>query len=89
VAVKRKAKKTSTLSAESMAFREEMRAKNSAGSTSAILDGILQSIRSEGKRSAIERELTQSYESLTDAEVAEERQWGEFARRGFLAEEPC
>jgi len=64
-----------------------MRAKNSAGSTSALLDGILQSIRTEGKRSAIERELTQTYESLTDAEIAEERHWGEFARRGFLAEE--
>lgn len=75
------------LSAESLAFREEMRAKNSAGSTSAILDGILQSVRAEGKRSAMEMRLVEYYDSLTDADVAGIRQWGEFARRGLLGRE--
>jgi hypothetical protein len=84
---KRKSKKSFTLSIESVAFLEEMRMKNSAESTSAILEEILQAIRRQEKRSSIERELTEYYDSLTEAEFAEERQWGEFARRGFLAEE--
>jgi hypothetical protein len=79
----RKAKKSFTLSIESVSFLEEMRKKNSAESVSAILEEILQSVRREEKRATLDRELTEYYDSLSDEEVAEQRQWGEFARRAF------
>jgi len=83
----RKAKKSFTLSVESVAFLEEMRQKSSAESSSAILEEILQAVRREEKRAATDRAITDYYNSLSDEEVAEERQWGEFARRGFAVEE--
>jgi len=83
----RKAKKSFTLSVESVGFLEEMRKKNSAESTSAILEEILQAVRLEKKRASIERAMTDYYDSLSDAEVAEEKQWGEFARRAFPPED--
>jgi hypothetical protein len=83
----RKAKKSFTLSVESVAFLEEMRQKSSAESTSAILEEILQAVRREEKRVATDRAMAEYYDSLSDEEVAEERQWGEFARRAFAIEE--
>ena len=83
----RKAKKSFTLSVDSVAFLEEMRKKNSAASISAILEEILQAVRREEKRAAIDRAMTEYYNSLSDKEVAEERQWGEFARRAFRLSE--
>jgi Arc/MetJ-type ribon-helix-helix transcriptional regulator len=83
----RKAKKSFTLSVESVAFLEEMRQKGSAESISAVLEEILQAVRREEKRAATDRAMTEYYNSLTDEEVAEERQWGEFARRAFSIDE--
>jgi len=83
----RKSKKSFTISTESVAFLEEMRKKNSAESTSAILEEILQAVRRREKRSSIERQMTEYYDSLTDVEVAEEKLWGEFARRAAKSEE--
>jgi hypothetical protein len=81
----RKAKKSFMLSAESVAFLEEKRRKGNAESISAILEAILQAVRRQEKRAATDRAITEYYNSLSDEEVAEERQWGEFARRGFLS----
>jgi hypothetical protein len=83
----RKAKKSFTLSVESVAFLEEMRRKSNAESISGILEEILQAARREEKRAATDRAITEYYNSLSDEEVAEERQWGEFARRAFAIEE--
>ena len=83
----RKAKKSFTLSVESVAFLEEMRKRSSAQSASAILEEILQTVRREKKRASIERALTDYYDSLSDAEVEEEKRWGKFARRALSPEE--
>jgi antirestriction protein len=83
----RKAKKSFTLSVESVAFLEEMRQKSSTESTSAILEEILQAARREEKRIETDRAITEYYNSLSDEEAAEERQWGEFARRAFANDE--
>jgi len=83
----RKAKKSFSLSVESVAFLEEMRQKSSAESISAILEEILQAVSREEKRAATDRAMTEYYNSLSDEEVAEERQWGEFARRAVLHSE--
>ncbi len=82
----RKAKKSFTLSVESVAFLEELRKKNRAESISATLEDLLQAMQREEKRTSIEREMTAYYDSLTDEEVAEEKKWGEFARRSFPLE---
>jgi predicted CopG family antitoxin len=84
----RKAKKSFTLSIESVAYLEEVRKKNGAGSMSAILEEILRAAQREEKRAAIDRAMTEYDDSLTDEEVEEERQWGEFAMRGFPTEDP-
>jgi uncharacterized membrane-anchored protein YjiN (DUF445 family) len=83
----RKAKKSFTLSVESVAFLEEMQKKSSAESVSAILEEIIQAIRREEQRAATDRAMTDYYDSLSDEEVAEEKQWGEFARRALQTED--
>jgi hypothetical protein len=83
----RKVKKSFTLSSESVAYLEEVRKKNGADSMSAILEEILQAARREEKRAAIDRAMKEYYDSLTDEEVEEERQWGEFAQREFASRE--
>jgi len=83
----RKAKKSFTLSVESVAFPEEMRQKSSAESISAILEEILQAVRRDENRAATDRAISEYYRSLSDEEVAEQREWGEFALREFLSSE--
>jgi hypothetical protein len=83
----RKAKKSFTLSVESVAFLEEMQKRSSAESVSATLEEIIQAMRREEQRAATDLAMTAYYDSLSDEEVAEERQWGEFARRALLAED--
>ncbi len=83
----RKAKKSFTLSVESVAFLEEMQKRNSAESVSATLEEIIQAMRREEQRAETDRATKAYYESLSDEEVAEQREWGEFAFREFLATE--
>ena len=83
----RKAKKSFTLSIESVAYLEEVRKKSGAASMSAIVEEILQAARREEKRAATDRPMTEYYDSLTDEEVEEQRQWGEFAQRVFPRED--
>ena len=83
----RKAKKSFTLSIESVVFLEQMRKKNRAESVSAILEDILQKLRKREKLSAIERETAQYYDSLSDAQVAEQKRWAQFALEQFPHED--
>ncbi|HEX3685540.1 MAG TPA: hypothetical protein VHU83_23605 [Bryobacteraceae bacterium] len=79
----RKAKRSYTLSPESIDFLETLRKKQRATSISAVLEEILQYIRRDQERKAIEREIAKYYDSLSDEEVKEDAQWGEFAMREF------
>lgn len=83
----RKAKKSYTLSPESVAFLEAMRKKQRASSISAILEEILQEVRREHDRAAVERAVADYYGSLSTQEVAEHAEWGEFGFREFPNEE--
>jgi len=83
----RKAKKSYTLSPESVAFLDAMRKKQRASSISAILEEILQDVRREHDRAAIDRAVADYYGSLTTHEVAEQAEWGEFGLREFPNEE--
>ena len=79
----RKAKKSYTLSPESVAFLEAMRKKQRAASISAILEEILQGVRRQHDRAAVERAVTDYYGSLSAREIEDQAEWGEFALHEF------
>ena len=55
------------------------RRKRHAASDSTIPEAILQTLRSEQERASAERAVADFYSSLSDEEVSEHAQWGEFA----------
>jgi len=83
----RKAKKSYTLSPESVAFLEALRKRERAASISAILEEILQTVRRDHDRAAVDRAVADYYGSLSTDEVAEQVEWGELALREFPREE--
>jgi hypothetical protein len=82
-----KAKKSFTLSPETVAFLEQMRKLRQAESVSAILEEILQDVRREQERASVEQAVTNYYSSLSDDELEEHARWGEFALAQFPKEE--
>ena len=64
-----------------------MRKKQRAASISAILDGILQTVRREHELASIERAVAECYGSLSTEEVTDQVEWGEFALNEFSNEE--
>jgi len=81
-----KAKKSYTLSAESVTFLETLRKKRHAASASSVLDEILQALRKQARRASIDEAVTRYFSSLSAREEAEQQQWGELAARGFSHE---
>ena len=79
----RKAKKSFTLSPESVAFLDAMRKKRRARSTSSVLEEILRNVRDEQEKSAVEKTIADYYSSLTTEEAKEQARWGDFALREF------
>jgi len=77
----RKAKKSYTLSPESVEFLEAIRKKRQVPSVSAILEEILQNVRREHKRAFIERAVAEYYASLSDQDATEQAAWGGFAEQ--------
>ncbi len=77
----RKAKRSYTLSVESVTFLESLRKKQRARSTSSILDEIVQAFRRSQRKKALAREVSEYYSSLTPVEAEEEAAWGEFGLR--------
>ncbi len=82
----RKAKKSYTLSPESVAFLETLRKRRRAASISSVLEEILQAVRRQQERASIEKSVSAYYSSLSDQEVLEQAQWGEFALGEFPKE---
>ncbi|MBV9085621.1 MAG: hypothetical protein JOZ62_23350 [Acidobacteriaceae bacterium] len=83
----RKAKKSYTLSQETVAFLEKMRSKRRAQSVSSILEEILQGFRREHERASIQQAVTDYYSSLSDNELKEQAAWGDFALRQLPKQE--
>lgn len=82
----RKAKKSYTLSPESVAFLEALRKHRRAASISSVLEEILQAARRQAERAKIERSIDAYYSSLSDEQAAEHAEWGDFATSEFLRE---
>jgi len=83
-----KSKKSYTLSPETVAFLELMRQSQDADSVSAVLEEILQNARREHERAALGRKVSDYYSSLSDAEMKEQAEWGDFAMQQFPTAEP-
>jgi hypothetical protein len=79
----RKAKKSFTLSAESVEFLETMRKKRQALSVSSVLDEILLAVRRSQAKAGVERAVADYYAALSPEERQEQSDWGEFAEREF------
>jgi hypothetical protein len=84
---KRKERKSFTLSQESIALLNELRASRKGDrrrSASAILDDLLRRLKAERKRQAVEQAVTNYYDSRSEELRAEENLWGDFALAQFV-----
>ncbi len=87
----RKERKSFTLSRESIALLDELRASRqgaSRQSTSAVLDDLLRTFNTERRRRAVELAVAHYYDSLSEQARAEDNQWAEFALAQLGDEEP-
>jgi hypothetical protein len=75
----RKAKKSYTLSIESVTFLEDLRKSRRAGSVSAVLEQVLQTARLAQRRQSLEDTVSGYYSSISPEECKESAAWGEFA----------
>lgn len=85
-----KERKSFTLSPESVALLNELRiAPNGKRkrSVSAVLDSLLQRLRAERKRQAIERAIADYYDDRPEELHSEEEAWGDFSLLQLLAED--
>jgi hypothetical protein len=85
--VERKAKKSYTLSPESIAFLETIRKRRRASSISSVLEEILQAVRRQEERAKIAKSVDAYYSSLSEQQAAEHLEWGEFATGEFPREQ--
>jgi hypothetical protein len=83
--VNQKAKKSYSLSNDSVTFLEDLRKKHRARSVSAVLEDLVQNARRQEELRMYEAKTTEFYDSLTDAEREEERGWGELGLRALLS----
>jgi hypothetical protein len=74
-----KQRRTFTLSPASLAYLEQETRRRSAHSQSAVLDELLQEKKRERQMAALEAAIGAYYDGLSDAEVEEDKIWGEFA----------
>lgn len=82
----RKAKKSYTLSSESVMFLETMRKHRRAASVSSVLEEILQSVRRRQEQAKVEQSVASYYSSLSGREATELADWAEFALGEFPRE---
>jgi hypothetical protein len=82
----RKAKKSYTLSPESVSFLETMRKKRRAASVSSVLEDILQAVRRRQEQVRVEQSVSRYYSSLTSKDAEELAEWAKFAESEFPGE---
>jgi len=84
--VARKAKKTFTLSRESVNFIEAEKHKRGQHSASAVLEEIIHECRCKQDTTKIDAAISAYYDSVSDEERKEDKCWGEFAESQFPAD---
>ena len=83
-ATTRKLKCSFTLTPESVAFVAETRKSRQARSDSEALDTLLREMMLQVKREAIDAAYKHYYDTASDEELAEQREWAEMAGPGIL-----
>ena len=83
-AATRKIKKSFTLTPEAVAFLSETRQKRRAGSDSEALDLLLREQMQEAKRQKIDAAYKEYYDTASDDELAEQREWAEMVGPNIL-----
>jgi len=82
----RKMKRSFTLTPEVVAFVSETRQRRQVGSDSETLDLLLRELMLEARRQEFEAACKAYYDSASEEELAEERQWAEMAGSSLLLE---
>jgi len=78
-ATARKMKRSFTLTPEAVAFVGEARQKRGAGSDSEALDLLLRELMLETKRQEIDAACKEYYDTASDEDLAEQREWAKLA----------
>jgi len=83
----RKAKKTFSLSRQSVMYLESLRREKRSKSVSSILEEIIRQQQQTQEMERISASVTRYYDSLTAEEITEDRAWGDFAATQFPSED--
>jgi hypothetical protein len=76
-ATTRKMKRSYTLAPEVVAFVGEMRQKRGVGSDSETLDLLLREVMLEAKRREIDAAFQEYYDTASEEDLAEQREWAQ------------
>jgi hypothetical protein len=82
----RKARKTFSLSPESVSYLESLRKAKKAKSISSILEDLIRQRRELEAMKRFSASVTDYYDSLSDEEVVDNNAWGQFAETQFPTE---
>jgi hypothetical protein len=83
----RKARKTFSLTRETVKYLESLHKERKKDSMSSVLEDIIRQQQQARELERISASVTQYYDSLTPEEAAENRAWGEFAATQFPSED--
>jgi hypothetical protein len=82
-----KHRRTFTLSPASLAYLEQEARRRNTDSQSAVLDELLHEKQREQQLKAVEASIGAYYDGLTDAEVEEDKIWGQFVGMNLALQE--
>lgn len=83
----RKARKTFSLSRETVQYLESLRKERKKDSMSSVLEDVIRQLQQTKELERISASVTSYYDSLTPEETAEDRAWGDFAATQFPSED--
>jgi hypothetical protein len=83
----RKARKTFSLSRETVKYLESLRKERKKDSMSSVLEDVIQQLQQTKEMERISASATRYYDSFSVEEIAEDRAWGDFAATQFSSED--
>lgn len=83
----RKARKTFSLSRESLRYLEDLRKERKKDSMSSVLEDVIKQLQQAKEVERFSAATTRYYDSLTPEEIAEDRAWGDLAATQFPNED--
>jgi len=83
----RKARRTFSLSRETVKYLESLRKQSQMESMSAVLEDVIRQQQEIKEMERISASAKHYYDSLTPEEIAEESSWGDLAAASFPSED--